>query len=147
VKHGYHLKKYINHKYKVVIKCMSEGYLWRICVYVIFGSITLMVKSLREKYSFIRPPTIEATNTRWITDTVQPCDTNQARLDLDFDVKFSTVQLYAIEHNSKSNCWIELKLYQKIPEVFVYVGVNFQVNRSLEWTCDIGQNKLYEFCY
>jgi hypothetical protein len=44
-------------------------------------------------------------------DTIQPCDTTQARLDLDFGVKVSTVQCYAIEHNSKSNRWIELKLY------------------------------------
>ena len=36
-------------------------------------------------------------------DTVQPCDTNQARSDSDFGVKVSTVQLYAIEHNFKSN--------------------------------------------
>jgi len=35
-------------------------------------------------------------------DTVQPCDTTQARSDLDFRVNFSTVQFYAIEHNSKS---------------------------------------------
>jgi hypothetical protein len=36
-------------------------------------------------------------------DTVQPCDTNQARSDSDFGVKVSTVQLYAIEHSFKSN--------------------------------------------
>jgi hypothetical protein len=48
-------------------------------------------------------------------DTIQPCDTLQARSDSDFDVKFSTVQFYAIEHNFKSNHWIELKLYQMIP--------------------------------
>ena len=58
-------------------------------------------------------------------DTVQPCDTNQARSDSDFGVKVSSVQFYAIEHNFKSNRWIELKLYQKIPEVFVYVGIHF----------------------
>jgi len=29
----------------------------------------------------------------------------------------------------------------------LYVGVSFQVNRSLETTSDIGQNRLYEFCY
>ena len=45
------------------------------------------------------------------------------------------------------NYWIELKIYKNIPEVCVYVGVNFQVNRSSERTCDIGQNRLYEFCY
>jgi hypothetical protein len=59
------------------------------------------------------------------TDTVQPCDTNQARSDSDFGVKVSTIQFYTIEHHFKSNRWIELKLYQKIPEVFVYVGVYF----------------------
>jgi hypothetical protein len=37
-------------------------------------------------------------------------DTIQARLDLDCGVKFPTVQFYIIEHNSKSNRWIELKL-------------------------------------
>jgi hypothetical protein len=80
-------------------------------------------------------------------DTVQPCDTNQARSDSDFGVKFSTVQFYTIEHNFKSNRWIELKLYQKIPEVFVYVGVHFQENSCSEKTSNIGPNKLYEFCY
>jgi hypothetical protein len=59
----------------------------------------------------------------------QPCDTTQARLNLDFGVNFSTVQFYVIKHNFKSNRWIELKLYQKIPEVLVYVRVKFQVNR------------------
>jgi len=62
-------------------------------------------------------------------DTFQPCDTTQAMSNLDFGVNFSTVQFYVIEHNSKSNCWIELKLYQKIPEILVYVRVKFQVNR------------------
>ena len=67
-------------------------------------------------------------------DTVQPCDTNQARSDSDFGVKVSTVQLYAIEHNFKSNRWIDLKLYEKIPEVFIYFGVHFQVNPRSERT-------------
>ena len=79
-------------------------------------------------------------------DMVQPCDTTQARSDSDFGVKFSTVQVYAIEHNFKSYRWIELKLYSTILEVFVYVVVNFQVNRSSEMTCNIGKNRLYEFC-
>jgi hypothetical protein len=57
------------------------------------------------------------------SDTVQPCDTTQARSDSDFGVRVSTVQFYAIEHNFKSNRWIELKLYLKIPEVFLYVGL------------------------
>jgi len=78
---------------------------------------------------------------------VQPCDTTQPRSYSDFGVRVSTVQFYTIEHNFKSNYWIELKLYHKIPEVFVYVGVHFQVNPCSERTCDIGQNSLYEFCY
>ena len=52
-------------------------------------------------------------------------DTMNARSVLDFGIKFSTIQFYTIEDNSKSNHWIELKLYQRIPEVFVYNGVNF----------------------
>ena len=63
-------------------------------------------------------------------NTVQPCDTTQARSDSDFGINFSTIQFYTIAHNSKSNHWIQLKLYLKIPEVFVYVGVNVQVNQS-----------------
>jgi len=56
---------------------------------------------------------------------IQLCDTIQVRSDSDFSIKFSTVQFYTIEHNSKSNYWIEHKLYHKIPEVLVYIGVNF----------------------
>ena len=62
-------------------------------------------------------------------------DPNKVRFE--FWCKFSTVHFYSIE----------LKLYQKIPKVIFYVGVNFQVNQSLERTCDIGQNELYKFCY
>jgi hypothetical protein len=80
-------------------------------------------------------------------DTVQPCDTTQERSDSDFGVNFSTIQFYAIEHNSKSNHWIELKLYQRIQEVFLYLWIKFQVNRRSERTRDIRQNRLYEFCY
>ena len=67
-------------------------------------------------------------------DTVQPCGTTQARSDSDFGVKFSTIQFYAIEYNSKSNRLIKLKLYQKISEVLVYIGVTFQMNRSSQRT-------------
>jgi hypothetical protein len=58
-------------------------------------------------------------------DIVQPCDTTQAMSYSDIGVNFSTLQFYAIEHNSKSNRGIELKLFQMIPEVFIYVGLNF----------------------
>jgi len=78
---------------------------------------------------------------------IQSCNTIKARPNLNFGVKLFTVQFYAIEHNSKSTCWTEFKLYHKIQKVLVYVGVNFQVNRSSEMTCNIGQNRLYEFCY
>ena len=80
-------------------------------------------------------------------DTVQPCDTTQARSNLNFGVKFYTVQFYAIKYNSKSNRWIELKIYQKIPEALVYVRVKLQMNQCSKRTCNIGQNRLYEFCY
>jgi hypothetical protein len=52
-----------------------------------------------------------------------------------------------MEHKFKSNRWIELKLYQKIPEVVLYVWVTFQVNLSSEKTYNIGQNRLYKFYY
>jgi len=42
----------------------------------------------------------------WV-DTVQPCDTNQARSDLDFGVNVSTVQFYPIELDPM----LDLKLY------------------------------------
>jgi hypothetical protein len=44
-------------------------------------------------------------------------DTIQLRSDSDFSVKFSFVQFYAIEHNSKSNRWIELKKRKKISKI------------------------------
>ena len=74
-------------------------------------------------------------------------DTIQARFDSDFGIKFSTVQFYVIDHNSKSNRQIKLKLYQKILEVLVFVGVNFQLNQNLGRICYIGQNRLYNFFY
>ena len=82
-----------------------------------------------------------------IYDIVQPCDTTKVRSDSDFGVKVSTVQFYAIQYNIKSNHWIELKLYQVIPEVLFYIEVNFQVNPCSGRTYNIGQNMLYEFCY
>jgi hypothetical protein len=71
----------------------------------------------------------------------------QVRSDSDFGLKFHIIQFYAIKHNSKSNRWIDLKFDMKILEVLVYVGVKFSMNRSLARTYDIGQNRLYKFCY
>jgi len=74
-------------------------------------------------------------------------DTIQVKSNSDFGVKFSIIQFYVIEHNSKVNRWIELKFDTKILEVLVYVEVKFQMHWSSGRTCDIGQNMLYEFCY
>jgi hypothetical protein len=74
-------------------------------------------------------------------------DTIQIRSDSDFGVKFPIIQFYTIEHNSRSNRWIEQNFDMLISEVFVYVGVKFQRNQSSGRICDIGQNRLYEFCY
>jgi hypothetical protein len=55
-------------------------------------------------------------------NTVQPCDTNQARSDSDFGIKFSIVQFYAIEHNSKSKRWIELKFTRRFQRYLSILG-------------------------
>ena len=65
-------------------------------------------------------------------------DTIQVRSDSEFGVKFSIVQFYAIEHNFKFNCWIDLKFDIKTPDVLVYVGVKFQMNRSSKRIFNIG---------
>jgi hypothetical protein len=124
--------------------CFSR--IWCLCVWMTWSrDHKVRIKSSFEKST----PNLYFHNhlVFWGNDTVQPCDTTQARSYSDFGVKFSIVRFYVIKHNSKSNRCIELKLYQKILEVFVYVGVHFQVNQSLERTYDIGQNRLYEFCY
>ena len=59
----------------------------------------------------------------------------------------SVVQFYNSNHSSKSNCWIKLKIYLEFPRILFYIGVKFQVNRSLGRPWDIGQNRLYGFCY
>jgi hypothetical protein len=61
--------------------------------------------------------------------------------------KFLIVQFYVIEHNSKSNRWIELKFDMKISEVLVSIWVKFQMNWSSGRICDISQNMLYAFYY
>ena len=67
-------------------------------------------------------------------DTVQPCDTTQVRSDSDFGVKSATVQVYGNGHNSPSDRWIGLTLYVDSPNMFCYLGLNIQVNRSSEGT-------------
>jgi len=66
---------------------------------------------------------------------------------LDSSIIVSVVQFYNNNHSSKSKCWIKLKIYLEFPRKLFYIGVKFQVNRSLGRPCDINQNRLYEFCY
>jgi len=71
----------------------------------------------------------------------------QERLNLDFDVKCATIQFYGNNHNSQSDCWIELKFHVKSPDMLCYLGLNLQDNRSSERHLNTGQQRLYEFCY
>ena len=63
-------------------------------------------------------------------DTVQPCDTTQVRLDSDFGIKNTTVQVYENSHNSRSDRWIKVIFYVDAPNMSFYLGFKFQVNRS-----------------
>ena len=67
--------------------------------------------------------------------------------DSDFDVKCATVQFYRNSYNSQFDNWIGLKLYVESLDMSSYLGLKFQVNRSLERHCNIGQQSMYEFCY
>jgi len=74
-------------------------------------------------------------------------DTIQARTNLDFDVKCTTIQFYGNNHNSQSNHWIGLTFYVESLDIFSYLGLNFEVNQSLERHHNTGQQRLFEFCY
>jgi hypothetical protein len=78
---------------------------------------------------------------------VQPCDTTQVRSDLDFGVKSTIVQVYGNNHNSQSDSWIGLKVHVESPDMFSYIKLKFQVNRSLQRHHNSCQQRLYEFCY
>ncbi|KAJ6970176.1 hypothetical protein NC653_034677 [Populus alba x Populus x berolinensis] len=82
-----------------------------------------------------------------VYDTVQPCDTTQVRSNLDFGVKSATVQVYGNNHNSQSDRWIGLIFYVDSPDIFDYLGLKIQVNRSSGRNRNTGQRRLYEFCY
>jgi hypothetical protein len=73
--------------------------------------------------------------------------TIQARLNSDFDVKYTTIQFYGNNHNFQSDRGIGLKFYMDSPGMFSYLGLKFQINRSLGRHRNTGQQKLYEFCY
>jgi hypothetical protein len=72
-------------------------------------------------------------------------DTIQERSNLDFDVKYASIQFYDTNHNSQSDRWIGLKVYVESPEMLCYLGLNFQFNRSSERHRNTGQQRLYEF--
>jgi hypothetical protein len=74
-------------------------------------------------------------------------DTIQKRSNLDFDVKSASIQFYGNSYNSQSDCWIGMKVYMESSDMFSYVGLKFQVNRSLGRHQNTGQQRLYEFCY
>jgi hypothetical protein len=74
-------------------------------------------------------------------------DTIQERSNSDFDVKYTTIQFYSNSHNSQSARWIKLKVYLESLDMFSYLGLKFQVNRSLGRHRNTGQQRLYEFCY
>ena len=75
------------------------------------------------------------------------CDTIQTRSNSDFDVKSAPIQFYGNSHNSQSDRWIELTFYVESPDMFSYLGLQFQVNRTSERHWNMGQQRLYEFCY
>jgi hypothetical protein len=74
-------------------------------------------------------------------------DTIQVRSNSDFDVKCATIQFYGNIHNFQSDRWIGLKFYVESPDMLSYRGLNFQVNQSLGRHRNMGQQRLYEFCY
>ena len=78
---------------------------------------------------------------------VQPYDTTQVRSDSNFSVKSATVQVYGNNHNSQSDRWIVLIFYVDTPNMFYYLGLKIQVNRSSRRNRNTSQRRLYEFCY
>ena len=74
-------------------------------------------------------------------------DTIQVRSNSDFDVKSALIQFYDNSHNSQSDRWIELQLYVESPDMLSYLALKCQVNRSLARHRNMGQQRLYEFCY
>jgi hypothetical protein len=59
------------------------------------------------------------------SDTVQPCDRTQVRLNSDFGVKSATVQVYGNSYNFQFDSWIELNFYVDSPDMLSYYGLRF----------------------
>jgi hypothetical protein len=71
----------------------------------------------------------------------------QIRSNSDFNVKSATIQFYGNSHNSQFDWLIGLKFYVESSDMFSYLGLKFQVNRSSWRHLNMGQQRLYEFCY
>ena len=75
------------------------------------------------------------------------CQLSNHRAIWDFDVKCIAIQFYGKSHNSQSDHWIRLKFYMESPDMLSYLGFKFQINLSLRRHRNMGQKRLYEFCY
>jgi hypothetical protein len=71
----------------------------------------------------------------------------QARSNSDFEVKGATIQFYDNSYNAQSDRLTEINVYAESPDMLFYLGLQFQVNQSSERHCNMGQQRLYEFCY
>ena len=74
-------------------------------------------------------------------------DMIQERSNLNFGVKRATIQFYDNNYNSQSNRQTDLKFYVKSPDILSYIGLKLHVNRRSRKHRNIGQKRLYEFCY
>ena len=72
---------------------------------------------------------------------------NKKQLNLDFDVKCTTIHFHGKSHNSQSDNWMWLKLYVESPNMLSYPGLKVSVNRISGRHCNTGQHRLYKFCY
>ena len=68
-------------------------------------------------------------------------------LNLDSDIKCTTVQFHDDSYNSQSLHLIELKFYVKSSDRLSYLRLKVQVNQSSERHHNTGQHRLYEICY
>jgi hypothetical protein len=70
---------------------------------------------------------------------------NKKQLNLDFDVKCTTIHFHGKSHNSQSDNWMWLKLYVESPNMLSYPGLKVSVNRISGRHCNTGQHRLYKF--
>ena len=70
----------------------------------------------------------------------------QVRSNSNFDVKCATIQFCNNNYNSQFDRWIRLKLYVESLDMSNR-GLKFQANQSWGSHYNMGQQRLYEFCY